>query len=162
MASVCRSLQCLISTLTQVGRGGLLFRFTCSAVPRGGRSAADKCHWRVWGVLTTFGPHWVCPCSHVCFPRVHCPGSSLLFREWALSCVHFPGLSHSGSGSRVIHKDPDSIEPAFLAFLIRAAQTTRSLTSALYLGAARLITSAVPASLFGHAGKVHLVSLLGS
>ena len=163
MASVCRSLQCLISTLTQVGRGGLLFRFASSVVLCGGSGTTDKYHWRVWGVLTVFQPHWVCPCpGHVCFPRVHCPGSSLLFREWALSYMHFPGLSHSGSGSRVIHKDPDSIEPAFLAFLIRAAQTTRSLTSALYLGAARLITSAVPASLFGHAGKVHLVSLLGS
>ena len=93
---------------------------------------------------------------------LHCSGSRLLSKERALSCMHFPGLSHSGSGSRVIHKDPDSIEPAFLAFLIRAAQTTRSLTSALSPGAVCLIPSAVPASLFGHAGKVHLVSLLGS
>ena len=32
MASVYRSLQCLISTLKQGGRGGLLFRFSCSVV----------------------------------------------------------------------------------------------------------------------------------
>ena len=162
LASVCRSLQCLISTLTQVGRGGLLFRFASSVVLWGGRGTADKYHWHVWGVLTTFGPHWVCPCSHVCFPRVHCPGSSLLFREWALSCVHFPGLSHSGSGSWVIHKGSASTGPTFCAFPVRAAQTTRSLTSSLSPGAVCLIPSAVPASLFGHAGKVHLVSLLGS
>ena len=163
LASVCRSLQCLISTLTQVGRGGLLFRFASSVVLWGGRSTADKYHWGVWGVLTVFQPHWVCPCSqHVCFPCLHCPGSSLLFREWALSCVHFPCLSTQVLGSWEIHKGPASIGPTFCTFPVRAAQTTRSLTSTLSLGAVCLIPSAVPASLFGHAGKVCLVSLLGS
>ena len=66
MASVCRSLQCLISTLTLAGGGGLLFRFACSAVLRGGRGAADKCHWRVWGALAVFWPHRVCPHSQLC------------------------------------------------------------------------------------------------
>ena len=36
--------------------------------------------------------------------------------KWALGFVHFPGLSHSGSGSWVLHKDTDSVEPAFLPF----------------------------------------------
>ena len=36
LASVCWSLQCLISALTQAGGGGLLFRFTSSVAPRGG------------------------------------------------------------------------------------------------------------------------------
>ena len=58
---VCRSLQCLISTLTQADGGGLLFRFSCSVVLRGGRGPADKCHWPVWGALAVFRPHWVCP-----------------------------------------------------------------------------------------------------
>ena len=50
---------------------------------------------------TVFQPHWVCPHSQrVCFPRPHFSGSNLLYREWTLSCVHFPSLSHSGSGSR--------------------------------------------------------------
>ena len=31
-SSVCKSLQCLISTLKQGGKGGHLFRLTCSAV----------------------------------------------------------------------------------------------------------------------------------
>ena len=39
LASVCWSLQCLISALTQAGRGGLLFRFASSLVLRGGRDA---------------------------------------------------------------------------------------------------------------------------
>ena len=33
----------------------------------------------------------------------------------ALGCMHFPGLSHSGSGSQVLHKGPDSVGPAFCA-----------------------------------------------
>ena len=55
----------LISTLTQAGGGGLLFRFTCSVMLQGGRGAADRYHWRVWGALTVFRPHWVCP-AHRC------------------------------------------------------------------------------------------------
>ena len=30
-----------------------------------------------------------------------------------LGCVHFPGLRHSGSVSRVLHKGTDSVGPAF-------------------------------------------------
>ena len=71
---------------------------------------------------------------HVCFPRLHCSSSRLLYRERALSCVHFPGLSHSGSGSRVLHKGADSVGPAFCAFRVGAAQAARSLTSALSPG----------------------------
>ena len=33
----------------------------------------------------------------------------------AVGCVHFSGLSHSGSGSRVLHKGADSVGPAFCA-----------------------------------------------
>ena len=116
MASVCRSLQCLLSTLTQVGGDGLLFRLVCSVVLCGGRGTADKCHWRVWGALTVFQPHWVCPHSqHVCFLHLHCSGSRLLSRERALRCVDFPGLSRSHSGFRVLHKSTDSVGPAFCA-----------------------------------------------
>ena len=71
LASVCRSLQCLISTLTQAGGGGLLFRFACSVVLWGGRGTADKCHWPVWGALSVFQPHWVCPRSWVCASPVY-------------------------------------------------------------------------------------------
>ena len=34
---------------------------------------------------TGFAP----PCGHVCFPRLHCSGSRLLYREWALCCLRF-------------------------------------------------------------------------
>ena len=149
LAFVCRSLQCLISALTQVGRGGLLFRFTCSVVLWGGRGTADKYHWRVWRALAVFRPHWVCPHSwHVCFLCLHCSGSRLLYRERALSCVHFPILSRSGSSFLVLHKSADSVGSAFCAFPGRAAESARSLMSTLSPGAGCLIASAVPASVF--------------
>ena len=113
-SSVCKSLQYLTYALTQGGEGGHLFRLTCSVVLWGGRNTANKYHWHVWGVLTVSGPHWVCPHSRqVCFPSLHCSGSRLLCREQALGCVHFPGLSHSGSGSQVLHKGTDLVGPAF-------------------------------------------------
>ena len=81
-SSVCWFLQCLISTLTHGGKGGHLFRLTCSVVLWGGRHTANKYHWRVWGVLAMFQLHWVCPCSRrVCPPYLHCLGSRLLCRE---------------------------------------------------------------------------------
>ena len=33
----------------------------------------------------------------------------------ALGCMHFPGLSRSGSGTQVLHKGADSVGPAFCA-----------------------------------------------
>ena len=94
-----------------------MFRLVCSVMLCGGRGTADKCHWHVWGALAVFRPHWVCPRSqHVCFPRLHCSGSMLLSRERALRCVDFPGLICSDSGFRILHKDADSVGPAFCVF----------------------------------------------
>ena len=119
-SSVCKSLQCLISTLTQGGEGGHLFRLTCSVVLWGGRNTASKYHWDVWGVLAVSGPHWVCPRSRACVLSW-----STLFRfqvalqanylKWALGCMHFPSLSHSGSVSRVFHKGAYLVGPVFCA-----------------------------------------------
>ena len=80
--SVCKSVQALISILTQGGEGGHLFRLTFSIVLWEGRNTANKYYWHVWGVLAVSGPHWVCPHSWcVCFPSLHCSGSRLLCRE---------------------------------------------------------------------------------
>ena len=66
------------------------FMLTCSVVLWGGRNTANKYYWHVWGVLTVFQPHWVCPHSWcVCFPSLHCSDSRLLC--WELSDVG-PGL----------------------------------------------------------------------
>ena len=96
--------------------------FSCAA---GREEQCKQYHWRVWGVLAVSQPHWVCPCSQcVCLPSLHCSGSRLLCREQALGCVYFPGLSHSGSGSWILHKGSDSIGPAFHA-LPRSKQLRR-------------------------------------
>ena len=50
-SSVFKCLQCLISAVTQGGEGGYLFQLTCSIVFWGGSDAANKYHWRVWGVF---------------------------------------------------------------------------------------------------------------
>ena len=37
------------------------------------------------------------------------------YLKQALGCGHFPGLSHSSSGSQVLHKGTDSVGPEFCA-----------------------------------------------
>ena len=128
--SVCKSLQCLISALTEGGTGGHLFRLTCSVVLLWGRNTANKYRWHVWGVLTVDGPHWVCH-----NPRWHVlPGSTLLSLQgalqghspkWALHFMHFPGLSHSGSWVFCRGTDPDG-----LCSQIQAARAPGCLVSA--------------------------------
>ena len=81
---------------------------------------AKKYHWCVWGVLAVYGALWVCSSSQW---RV-LSGFTLLRLQGALQgtvqsapCgfVHFPGLSFSGSGSRVLRKGTDSVGHAFCA-----------------------------------------------
>jgi len=102
------------------GQGGHLFRLICSVVLRGGRNTANKHHWRVWGVLTVYGPHWVSPSS----PRHVLSRSTLLRLQVALqgNCpkqtlcfVHLTELSCSGSGSWVLHKGTDLAGREFCA-----------------------------------------------
>ena len=108
LASVCQSLQCLISALTQAGRGGFLFRFAGSVLLWGGRGPAGR-YLCVWVALTVFWPHWVCPRSPVCaFPvcTAQAPGCCI----WSVPCVE------CSSSFRVFHKSADSVAPVFCAF----------------------------------------------
>ena len=41
--------------------GDHFFRLTCSAVLWRVRNTANKYRWHVWGVLTVYGPYWICP-----------------------------------------------------------------------------------------------------
>ena len=70
-------------------------------------------------MLAVSQPHWVCHRAwRVCFHGLHFSGSRLLCQNclrWAMGCMHFPGLSHSCSGSQVLPKGADSIGPAFCA-----------------------------------------------
>ena len=128
--SVCWSLQCLISILTQGARWwSLYFRLACSVVLWGGRNTANKYHWRVFTVIQ---PHWVCPCSRrVCFPSLHCSDSRLLC--WELSDVG-PGL-HARPRSKTLRfrvlGTPQRHRLGWACVLrpsqVRAAQMTRTL-----------------------------------
>ena len=64
--------------------------------------------------------HWAWPCSQcVCFPCLYCLGSRLLSWEPvrpALGCMHFPGLSCSGSGTWVVLRGTDSMGLRFVPF----------------------------------------------
>ena len=125
-----------------------MFRLTCSVVLWGGRNTANKYHWRGWGVLAVSQPDWVCPRSRrAYFPSLHCLGFRLLCGERALDCVHFPGLSRSGSGSWVLHKGADSVGPAFCAIpQLEQLRRPGAVASTLSSGAVHLITSLVPAA----------------
>ena len=138
----------------------------------GGRNAANKYHWLVWGVLAVSGPHWVCPNSwDVCFASLHCSGSRLLCRERALGCMHFPGLNRSCSGSRVLDKGTDSVGPAFCAFprseQLRQPGVLQANSPQVLGRGVHLITSPVPAAWFPGwqqvcASQLCHVSLLGA
>ena len=149
LASVCRSLQCLISTLTRVGEGGLLFRFTCSMVLRGGRGTADKCHWPVWGALG-LPRSWVCV-----FPSTLLRLQAALYRAGpTLSAVPVFRYSTKAQTWLALRAVPS---PA------RAAQAARRLTGTLSPGAVRLITPrSLPQIPCALVGCVCLVSVLGS
>ena len=143
-SSVCKSLQCLISALTQRVESGHLFRLTCSAVLWGGRKTTNKYHWRLWGVLAVSWPHWVCPPLYT----AQAPGCSA------------GELSKAGPGLRALPRS----NPLRLRFLgspqrhrlggscvlcpsqVRAAQVTRCLASTHSPGAVHLIASPVPAT----------------
>ena len=119
-SSVCKSLQCVISTLTQGAKVVHLFRLSHSVLLWGGRNRGNKHHWCVWGVLTVYGPHWFCRSSpwHVLSQstllrlQVAMQGNCL---KQSLCFVHFPGLSCSGSGSWVLRKGTDLVGCAFCA-----------------------------------------------
>jgi len=67
--------------------------------------------WATLGLpqLTVACAFWVYTTQTPGYYAGHCPKQTLHF-------VHFPGLSHSGSGSRVLHKGIDSFGHAFCAF----------------------------------------------
>ena len=80
-SSVCKSLQCLISTLTQ---GVTVVTYLGSVVHLhcGDGGALQTNIAGCVGALAVCGPHWLCPRSRrVCFPGLHCSGSRVPCRE---------------------------------------------------------------------------------
>ena len=170
-SSVCWSLQCLISAMTQGGGGGHLFRLSCSVVGREEdcKQMSLACVGSARSVSVTLG----LPRSRrLCFPSLHCSGSRLLCRE----------LSEVGPRLYVLPRS----EPLRFRFLatpqrrrlswacvlcpsqVRAAQVTRCLVSAVTPSwRVHLIASPIPAAWFsgwtmGVPSQVCRVSLLGS
>ena len=119
-SSVCWSLQCLISTLTQGARWWSLFLglLVQSCFGEGGTLQTN-----ITGMCgecsqclshTGFAPsHSVCAFPVYTAQALCCSAGNCLRR--ALGWVHFPGLSRSGSGSRVLHKGADLVGPVFCA-----------------------------------------------
>ena len=139
LASLCWSLQCPISALTQAGRGGLLFRFVWSAVLYGGRGSADN-------VTSLCGEHLQCS-GHTGFaPAQRCVlSSSTLLRLPAALYGVGPPL-HAVPVLGYSTKAWTRLGLRFVPSPARAAQAARSLTSALSPGVIQLLTSAVPVS----------------
>ena len=110
-SSVCWSLQYLISALTQGSGGGHFFRLTCLVLLWGEGNTANKYHWHVWECSKCFSCTGFAPAHDVCAFMVYtcqalgCSTGNCL--RWALHCMHFPGLGHSGSDSWVLHKGAD-------------------------------------------------------
>ena len=86
----------------------------------------------------------------------------------ALCCMHSPGLSHSGSGSWVLHKGVDLVGPAFCAVLGLSSSGDQVLGACSHPQLeAHPIASPVPAArvsgcAMGMSSRVCIVSLLGS
>ena len=132
-SAVCKSLQCLISAVTQGGEGSYSSAILGPPPSRSlirahlfsravGREEHCKqislaCVGSARSISAILGlpPLMACVLSKSTLLRlqVALQGNCL---KWALGCVHFPGLSHSGSGSQVFHKGTDSIGLAFCAF----------------------------------------------
>ena len=95
-------------------------------------------------------------CSGSLVPSRCGEGLALLSASTAAQAPGCSVWSACGSSPWVFHKSVDSVAPAFCAFPVRAAQAARSLTGALFPGAARLLPSVSPAPVPARAGQVHV------
>ena len=118
-SSVCWSLQCLISALTQRGRWWTLLFFLSSLVQsrcgEGGTLQTDNT-----GVCSQcLSPTGPAPADGMCtFPAHTAQALGCSARNHprpALGCMHLPGLNRSGSGTRVVLRGADLVGLAFFA-----------------------------------------------
>ena len=132
LASVCWSLQCLISTLTQGGGGGHFFRLTCSVVLWGGGTLQTN----NTGVCSQcLGHTGFAPAHHVCFPCLHCLGYRLLYQELSVAGPGLYALPRSKPLRFRYLGSPQKCRLSWACVLcpswVRAAQVTRCLASAV-------------------------------
>ena len=113
-SSVCWSLQCLVSALTQRGWWRTLFfffRLTCSVALRGGREGCCKqitltCACSASATLGLPPVHGACSLSAHTAQALGCSAGN--HPRPALGCLYFPGPSRSGSGTQVVLRGADS------------------------------------------------------
>ena len=113
-SSVCRSRQCLVSALTQRGRWRTLFfffRLICSVALWGGREGCCKqitlaCARSASATLGLTPVHSACSLPAHAAQALGCSTGN--HPRPALGCLHFPGPSCSGSGTRVVLRGTDS------------------------------------------------------
>ena len=114
-SSVCWSLRCLVSTLTQRGWWRTLFffffRLTFSVALRGGREGCCKqitvaCARSASATLGLPPVHGTCSLSAHAAQALGCSPAN--HPRPALACLYFPGPSRSSSGTRVVLRGADS------------------------------------------------------
>ena len=133
--AVCKSLQCLISTLTQGGAGGHLFRPTLlwegrtlqtNIIGMCGECSQCMDH-------TGFAPAH----SSMCFPGLHCSGSRVLCRALSKAGPMFHALPRSKSLRSRFSGSPQGHRLDWACVLcpsqIQAAQVTKCLVSTMCL-----------------------------
>ena len=76
--------------------------------------------------------------------------------KWALGFVHLPGLSWSGAGSWVLHKDTDSVGPAFCAFPGPSSSIDQVLGERSVPGGLCLLITSKPLGFLGTLQDCHL------
>ena len=131
-SSVCWSLQCLISALTQGGWWWtlLLGSLVQSRCGEGGTLQANNTGMCLH-CLSHTGPapaHSACALPAHTAQALGCSAGNS--PRPALGCMHLPGLSRSDSGLWVVLRGTDSVGPAFCALpQVRTAQVMRCLAS---------------------------------
>ena len=121
-SSVCWSLQCLVSALTQMGWWWTLFFFFFKAhlfsravgrergmLQTNNTGVCSQCHSHTGPAPT----HGACSVPARSAQALGCSAGN--HPRPALWCLHLPGLSSSGSGTQVVLRGADSIGPAFCA-----------------------------------------------
>ena len=151
-SSVCRSLQCLISVLTQGGEGGHLYRLTQSCCGEGGTLQTN--------ITGLCGECSQC-LGHTGFAPTHGMCALPVYTAQAPGCSARE-LSNAGPGLHALLRSKPlrfrisgTLQRRRLVWAcilcpsqVRAGQVTRCLASALSLGVVHLITSPVPAARF--------------
>ena len=119
-SSVCWSLPCLISALTQSGQWWTLSFFFLGSLVQSRCGERGTLQTNNTGVCSQCLSHTrPAPAHSACTLPAHtaqalgCSAGNHL--RPALGCLHLPGLSRSGSGTRVFLRGADSVGPAFCA-----------------------------------------------